>query len=118
MTRNTEDTEMYKHAMRAIDITMDIVKNMDNKFKDVIGNRLMELSFDLINLVIDGHKRDNKIEYLDDILINISKSLTLIRVTKDKRLCSISASSRFIEEMMEIENQTKSWISYIKNKSK
>lgn len=118
MTRKTEETEIYKHAINSTDIVMDIVKNMDNKFKNVIGDRLMEMSLDLLNLVIDSHKRNDKMEYLNDILINISKSSTLIRLTKEKRLCSPTAYARFVEELMEIEEQTKSWVSYIKSRNK
>ena len=118
MSRKIEDTEIYRYAHQANMVVINIVKNMDNKFKNTLGDRLLDSSLDLLELVIDSGNIPDKMIYLDKVCHKISKISLLSRLCSDNKLCSFSSQSQLLENLLLVEDNANKWRKYLKSKSK
>lgn len=118
MSRKVEDTEIYRYSHQVSIISINIVKNMDNKFKTTLGDRLVNNCLDLLELVCDSSKSSDKMEYLENVSVKISKISLLSRLCSDLKLCSFSAQAQLLENLMLVESNASKWRSYLKRKSK
>lgn len=118
MSRKVEDTEIYRYSYEAVMLVINIVKNMDNKFKPTVGDRLMQHSLDLLDLITNSVKSEDKEHYFEQIEEVTSKILTLSRLCKDNRLCSLKSQTQLIENLLLVEDNISKWRSYLRRRSK
>ena len=118
MSRKVEDTEIYRYSHEAAMVVINIVRNMDNKFKLTIGDRLMQHSLDLLDLITNSVKSEDKEDYFRQIEETISKILTLSRLCKDNRLCNLKSQTQLIENLLLVEDNISKWRSYLRRRSK
>lgn len=118
MSRKVEDTEIYRYSYEATMVALNIVKNMDNKFKATVGDRLMQHSLNLLDLISNSIKCEDKEHYLKQVEETTSKILTISRLCKDNRLCSVKSQSQLIENLLLVESNVSKWRSYLKRRSK
>ena len=105
---------VFIKAREAAQLIGTITKNLPNKYRQLIGLRLIDavvmLELSIMRTYQENSSQTKRIEYAHDILDKSKEVLLLLRIVYDNGVVARTDYIRELANIVAIENQTKNWI--------
>ena len=100
---------IYKVAYDLLDVSTNLVKNMQRDFKRSIGDKITAECIEITVLIFRANVAQEKAPHLLELLERLQVAELMIRLAKDKRLISPAGYARAVELTTSIGKQANGW---------
>ena len=100
---------IYKVAYDLLNIITGLAKNMPRDFKQSIGGKLRDECVEIVVLIFRANCAREKAHHLEGLIERLQVTELLLRLSRDKKLISISQYAQAIELTGSVGKQASGW---------
>lgn len=100
---------IYKVAYDLVGVAVDYARGMPRDVKRVIGDRVRDLSLDVVLMILRANCAREKKHFLEVLLEQLSELELLLRLCMDKRFISKRQYAKAIELTTSVGKQANAW---------
>lgn len=100
---------IYRTASDLASLTVDYVRNMPRDVKGVVGNRVREVCFESVLLIMRANSAQDKRPHLTALLERIEEAQLIFRFCVEKRFISHDQYARTVKLTTSVGKQANKW---------
>ena len=104
-----EDYPIFTKWYKILNYIIDKVEKYPKNVRFTISDRIINLSFDIMESIIDSIYSKNRSHILDDINLYMEKLRIYIRISKDRKYLSLKQYEYLSDEINEIGSMVGGW---------
>jgi hypothetical protein len=111
MASQYENLPVYKAALDLVTHFENTVRNFDRYNKYMVGNRLRDLSYEVLLLVARANRKMDRNKCLNEALVNLQDLRIVVHVCKEIKAFKSFKSFEFVVKAVEgISRQCEGWL--------
>jgi four helix bundle protein len=104
----------YHDYLKAL---MPVVEKFPRSYRFVLGERLLTVSFDILERIIEAYYRKEKLESLNQANLGLEKLRHFLRMSYEMQIIGIKPLERLLTLMDEVGRMIGGWIKKVKKQS-
>ena len=102
---------IYKQCYDFLLRIISAINNFPRDYKYTLGEKIQNVSIDIIVSIYQANSAKNKIPHLQNMLTNIQMLYLFLRISHDLKILSTEKYANFIEMTDNISRQAQGWLS-------
>ena len=101
---------LYKDTYQLLELSISVFQQSPRLIQDTLCNKAIDLEINIISLIIEAYKIENKEAYLKKIQSAHLKLYTLVKLIIDNSKVCQENASRFVTLLEQIGKQSNAWL--------